>query len=792
MVAKKLSETDSRAQFARDAAGIAFFDLDLKSGLGTWDDDFSQLIGMSASEPKTFDSILAHVHPDDRADFVAKRAERLAQGGNFSYEIRLLLPGGVERWVAMRGAVRCDANGRPAQIIGAGADISSRMQAQLALQHSEAMLAGILATAVDAIISIDDIGQITLFNRGAAAIFGYAANDIIGRPLDILLPERFRARHSQHIQRFAAATETARQMGERQEIFAQNKSGREFPAEASISKLQVGGRWTYTVVLRDISKRKEIEDTLRRNEARLRLTLEAGRMGAWEWDLGSNTVLLDATLRQILGVAPGSRPVPTSSFFQLVHPDDLPAFDLAIKECHATGKLLSHEARVVRSDGQTRWVAVRGMVSVNERRLPIHCAGILYDITDQKLREEELEARVAERTQALQDEIRQRERAQSTLVQAQRMDALGQLTGGIAHDSNNLLTVITGNLEMVEDELGDHPVMKYVREAQEAAQMGARLNQRLLTFSRRRKLKAQVVNLNDQVLALSEMLRRTLGETIDLTTVLAHDLWPTRVDPSEVENAILNLAINARDAMPRGGDLKVETMNVMIDDDVAEMEKGLVPGDYVRLSVSDTGAGMPPEVLRRVFEPFFTTKGPGKGTGLGLSTLYGFVKQSNGHVGIYSEVGRGTTVNVYLPRIASDDGRAAAATNGASLSRGRGESILVVEDNPQVRTLTLERLRRLGYRGHEADSGPAALALLDRGLQVDLVFSDVVMPGGMTGFDLARAIRQRFVGQKILLTSGFAEDAARAQDQSSIDLKILRKPYSLAELAQMVHETLDS
>ena len=237
-------------------------------------------------------------------------------------------------------------------------------------------------------------------------------------------------------------------------------------------------------------------------------------------------------------------------------------------------------------------------ISVGEQRI---FTVILRDVTDARRQQDELETRVMERTQALQDEIRQRETAQAALVQAQRMDALGQLTGGVAHDNNNLLTVITGNLEMVEDEFGAHPAMKYVREAQEAARMGARLNQRLLTFARRRKLEPQVINLNDQVLAMSELLRRSLGETINLTTVLMHDIWPVRVDPSEVENAVLNLAINARDASPKGGNLQIETRNVTLDEDAVRQIEGLGAGDYVRLSVSDTGIGMPPEVQRREF-----------------------------------------------------------------------------------------------------------------------------------------------------------------------------------------------
>ena len=275
-------------------------------------------------------------------------------------------------------------------------------------------------------------------------------------------------------------------------------------------------------------------------------------------------------------------------------------------------------------------------------------------------------------------------------------------------------------------------------------------------------------------------------------TALAHDLWSTRVDPSEVENVVLNLALNARDAMPKGGNLQVSTRNVTIDVATAQLSDGMEPGDYVRLTVSDTGVGMPREVLDHVFEPFFTTKGPGKGTGLGLSTLCGFVKQSRGHVTITSEMGRGTSVNVYLPRIDAGDGAAPKSSDGRPLPQARGETILVVEDNPQVRTLTTERLRRLGYQVIEADSGPAAIAVLETAQHVDLVFSDVVMPGGLSGFELATEVRRLKPGLRVLLTSGYAESTARSQEQQADARRLLRKPYSLVELAESVRAELST
>jgi CheY-like chemotaxis protein len=329
-----------------------------------------------------------------------------------------------------------------------------------------------------------------------------------------------------------------------------------------------------------------------------------------------------------------------------------------------------------------------------------------------------------------------------------------------------------------------------VHRANEAAQMGARLTGRLLSFSRQRKLESAVIDLNEHVLNMMDLLRRSIDETIALSTSLASRLKTIRADPSEIENAVLNLAINARDAMPRGGRLTIETANVDLGSgDCGDFD--LEPGQYVRLSVSDTGSGMPAEVVARAFEPFFTTKPPGRGTGLGLASIYGFVKQSGGNATIYSEPDRGTTVNIYLPVV---DVLESVVDLGPDRDAGiaAGQTVLVVEDNPEVRRLSLRRLALLGYRVVEAGNGPAALALIDGGMDVDLIFSDVVMPGGMTGYELAEQARQRLPAVRGLLTSGYDAEAASAQDTTGSELKVLRKPYNQADLARALQEVLEN
>jgi CheY-like chemotaxis protein len=300
----------------------------------------------------------------------------------------------------------------------------------------------------------------------------------------------------------------------------------------------------------------------------------------------------------------------------------------------------------------------------------------------------------------------------------------------------------------------------------------------------------QSLNLNTFVLGLTELLRRTIGAPIDLSTALAPDLWPTTADPAQVESAVLNLVLNARDAMAGGGRLVIETFNATLDDaDVASIP-GMAAGDYVVLSVADTGHGMPPEVRNRAFEPFFTTKGAGKGSGLGLATIYGFARQSGGNVTIYSEVAKGTTVNLYLPRAGRRTGTEAPSAAQPAVDTGQGETVLVVEDDERVRRLTALRLKELGYRVLEAGDGAVALAVLAETPDIDIVFSDLVMPGGISGFDLARQLRERYPATCVILTSGYSAEILNQADLAELDFKVLRKPYRQADLARAFRDAL--
>jgi len=388
-------------------------------------------------------------------------------------------------------------------------------------------------------------------------------------------------------------------------------------------------------------------------------------------------------------------------------------------------------------------------------------------------------------------------RIAAVLRQSQKMEAVGQLTGGLAHDFNNILMVILGNLDAIEEERGiGEAARAMLGEIGSAALRAAELTRQLLAFSRQQPLQPEIANLNELVASLGKLLRRTLGEQIVIDERLSATLAPAVVDRAQFESALLNLCVNARDAMPRGGRLMIETSTVELDEDYAVANPDAGPGRYAMLAVTDTGSGMSKQVLDHVFEPFFTTKEVGKGTGLGLSMVYGFIKQSHGHIKIYSEVGQGTSVKIYLP-VAAGQHAHAAASPGQTAPRG-SERILLVEDDAQVRASVRRQLDSLGYRVTEADSGDAALGLLDNdggggdSFAFDLVLSDVVMPGKANGIQLAEAIARRRPGLRVILMSGYTENAMMQDGRLGEASRLLVKPFRKVDLAQALREALSA
>lgn len=406
----------------------------------------------------------------------------------------------------------------------------------------------------------------------------------------------------------------------------------------------------------------------------------------------------------------------------------------------------------------------------------------------------ELMTRLNQAAESLQHQRDDITKLNARLMQSQRLEAVGQLTGGVAHDFNNLLTVVLGNAELLAEQAGDKPESADQRMLAEmivgAAQRGAALTQQLLAFARKQALSPKPLDVNQLIAQMDSMLRRTLGEHIEIELIRAAGLWHAMVDQGQLENALLNLCLNARDAMPKGGRLTIETANTVLDQAYADTHPEVKPGQYVMLAVSDTGQGIAPEHLELVFQPFFTTKEKGKGTGLGLAMVYGFVKQSAGHINIYSEQGHGTAVKLYLPRALYTQASSSPETHERLMPTGGQETILVVEDDEMVRRYACQQLRSLGYRVIDMDNGADALAFIEQHGGVDLLFTDVVMPGGMNGRALADAARKQCPGLRVLYTSGYTENAIVHHGRLDPGVLLLAKPYRLVELARAVRSAL--
>jgi PAS domain S-box-containing protein len=506
---------------------------------------------------------------------------------------------------------------------------------------------------------------------------------------------------------------------------------------------------------------------LRAGEARFRSVIDRSPSAIVLKDAKGSYVMVNRTAAEWLGHDPAAildkAPDETLGVEQAARALDQ---DRRVRE---SGEVLVEEHEFTYADGTVRRVVVTKFPVPLRDGSEVGVGGIFTDVTE---------------VRETADQLRH----------AQKMEAVGQLTGGVAHDFNNLLTVVLGNLELLRDVAGaDRAGRPFIDIAIRAGERGAELTQRLLAFSRRHPLQPAATDVNAAIAGAIELIRRTLREDIAVSTALDHGTWRAMIDPGQLENALVNLAVNAQDAMPAGGELTIETGNVRLDADYARRNAEVTPGEYVMIAVTDSGIGMPQDVLRRAFEPFFTTKDVGKGSGLGLSMIYGFAKQSGGHVKIYSEVGHGTTVRIYLPRLAADDEEDAPQPAAAAPARATGgETILAVEDDPDVRQYVTHALRRAGYAVLEAENGPAALEILEGGIAIDLLFTDVIMPGGMNGRELAdraAAIRPRL---KVLFSSGYSENAIVHHGRLDKGVNFLGKPYTRDDLARKVREVLDA
>ncbi len=562
------------------------------------------------------------------------------------------------------------------------------------------------------------------------------------------------------------------------------------------------------VLIIDIETRKQSENALARSNDRFRAAVNAIHGVLW-----TNTA--DG---RMLGEQAGWAALTGQSFEEYqnygwsdaVHPDDRAGSVASWQAAVASKSTYIWEHRIRRHDGVYRTFSIRGVPIIGANGEIEEWVGVHTDITEQRAAESSLqehasnlERQVRHRMRAeeqlkqlneglearVEAEIAERRLAERALQQAQKMESIGQLTGGVAHDFNNLLQVVAGNLQLLAKDIsGNETAERRVGNALAGVNRGAKLASQLLAFGRRQALEPRVINISRFIAGMDDLLRRSLGEAVEVEVIASGGLWNTYADPTQVENALLNLAINARDAMEGSGKLTIEVGNAFLDQDYARAHAEVAAGQYVLLAVTDTGSGMTPEVLEKVFEPFFSTKPEGKGTGLGLSMVYGFVKQSGGHVKIYSEIGQGTTVKVYLPRSVADEDREVVIQGGPVV--GGTETVLVVEDDEQVRNTVIETLTDLGYRVLSAKDAQAGLNVVDSGIPIDVIFTDVVMPGPMKSREMARRAKERLPNLAVLFTSGYTENSIVHGGILDVGVELLSKPYTREALARRIRHVI--
>jgi PAS domain S-box-containing protein len=622
-----------------------------------------------------------------------------------------------------------------------------------------------------AIYMLDAQGHVVSWNTGAARFKGYAADEIIGHHFS-----RFYSLEDRAAGVPKRALKTAEAEGTFQaEGWRVRKDGSRFWANVVIDPIYTPDRRLlgFAKITRDVGDQRAAEEALRKREQEFRLLVEGVTDYAiYMLDSSGLITTWNSGAERIKGYSRAE--VIGTHFSQFYTPEDqatgLPKRALAT--ALAEGRFEQEEGWRVRKNG-TRFVAHVVIDPIHDAEGKfVGYAKITRDVTERR---------------SAAEALKQSERA---LLHAQKMETIGKLTGGVAHDFNNLLQVIAGNLQLLSrDVVGNERAERRVQNAIAGVRRGARLAGHLLAFGRRQPLEPKVVNLGRFISTLDEMLQRALGEAVEVQTIVAEGLWNTSADLAQVENAVLNLAINARDAMEGVGKLTVEIGNAWLDHAYARAHAEVDPGEYVMLAVSDTGSGMLPEVIAHAFDPFFTTKPEGKGTGLGLSMVYGFVKQSGGHVKIYSEPGNGTTVKLYLPR--SKDSEELLTVTETRSAVGGTETILVAEDDDQVRGTVVDTLQELGYQVLAASDAEKALAIVKTGIKIDLLFTDVVMPGPLRSPDLARLAREHLPGITVLFTSGYTQNAIVHGGRLDHGVELLSKPYSREDLARRIRSALE-
>ena len=751
-------DSGGQSDEAQLLASLGSWKWDIRTGEMVWADELYRILGLDkeAFRP-TYEAFKALIHPNDVAQLEASREACIKGRRIYDCELRFLLPDGTRRTLYARGLAIFDRMGKPVRIIGTTEDITEKKRAQAWVRE----LGAIVESSDDAIFAKTPEGIITSWNKGAERIYGYTGKEVVGQHISMLISASRHSKAEETLGRLAKGEAVIHY-----ETVGIRKGGQEIQVSLTISPIHnLAGRIVgISTVARDITEQKRVERELRESEERFRQLTE---------NIGEVFWLADADLQTIIYASPAYETIwgrsreslytKPHAWFDALHPEDRSR----VIEARKTRATIASELeyRIVCPDGTVRWI--------RELAFPVHDA----------------EGRVI-RAAGVAEDVTERRQLEMQLSQSQKMDAIGRLAAGVAHDFNNLLTVISGHSELLTiTSPSDGRWRESVAEIRRATELATASIRQLLVFSRRQILEPKVLDLNSVVAEAEKMLRRLISEDVHLVSLLQPRLSPVRADLGQLNQVLLNLAVNSSDAMPQGGRLTLETCEVDLDETDAKVHSEARPGRYVLLTVTDTGCGMTPEVQARIFEPFFTTKAEGHGTGLGLSVVLGIIQQSGGYIEVESEPGVQTKFKIYLPAVQGSAADGLAQSAPSAPERG-SETVLLVEDEEPVRHITTRLLESLGYRVIEAQTGEEALSLFGVcGEKIDLLMTDVVMPG-IGGREVVEALQTKDPDLKVLFQSGYTDDMVVRRGILRAEVAFLKKPFTLDVLAKKVREAL--
>lgn len=766
-VEHKLIASRARLSEAEKLAKLGYWERDLRTGRIGWSRELCSIFGLSLEDTTHIEThpeedgglslYLARIHPEDRAR-VREAIERACATGEPYSETYRLGTDGAPRIIFEQGRVLKGADGAHTRLFVTAQDVTALDEAQRAIRASEARFRALCNSADVAIVESGPDGAARYLSPRWSQITGYSSEETIGFAWTSMMhPED----KEDVVASWMEATSKGKSWSHEHRIVCRDgavKWVRVLATSIRDAEERIVG---YISTVEDVTDVHEHERRERDSRARFEAVIKSSSQLLYEWDAGANTVSVEDNSFEVVGIKPEELST-IGGWIDRVHPDDREAFKAELDRVVRMREPFNLEYRLRRDDGTYVSVQDRGYFvdSVNHSTQMV---GLVSDLTARK-------------------------RLEAELLQAQKVESIGRLAGGIAHDFNNWLTVILGHLALARESADDPVGVRHgLDQIEAAAESSAQLTRQLVAFARQQVIEPQICSINELAERSAKLLGRLLGDDIELAIHPAPDLWPVRIDPSQFEQVLLNLTVNARDAMPQGGRLTIETRNATLDEAYVAEHLDATPGDYVCLTVTDSGMGIPQEIIPKLFEPFFTTKELGKGTGMGLPTCLGIVKQSGGHIYVYSEVGRGTTFKVYLPRVS---GTPAPRRNVSTptTSRGGTETVLVVEDQPMIRELIERILSEAGYRLLVAkDATEAQHLVATRGVKVDILVTDVVLPG-MSGPELAATLRSTNPTLRVLFCSGYTDHTAGLEPTGNF----LQKPYSPTALLQRVRELLDA